>query len=445
MNELSPGIELERVLSLRHFVAIGINVGIGGSIYLIGADIYRLSGTFSLVLAVAVGLFSLIVSLVMAEVSGRFERTGGCYLQTRAAFGAFCGFEVGWVLWFTRITAQASLTDGIARSVGYFFGGTLSPEARIGCILLVTIGIAALHLRQVRYGAGTMLTFAVLKILPVAIVIGAAAWLGMIRPVAIGSTPSVSDSITTALLLLFSLSGFEIIAVPAGEGRYPRRDVPLATIVSIGIVLIVFTLLHVTLINTLPDLATEGRPVAASAARLMGPWSGAAVNLGAIVSALGTCIAIHLAASRSLYAVAVDKLLPSWFSMLDPVQRVPTNAILFSTVIVLLLSVPGTFEFLAVGATLPRLIIFFGIAAALIRFRHASSPRISVPASTFALPFGSVLAALVMLACLLVFALAPRAQLTFAAAATTLGALLYAVNARSRALPTSRLRGTRKS
>lgn len=432
-TKLATQAQLERVLSLRHFVAIGINVGVGGSIYLIGAGAYRLSGTWSLVIAAAVGSFSLVVSLVMAEVSSRFEGTGGCYVQTRAAFGPFCGFEAAWMLWFTRVTAQASLTDGIARSVGYFFGGTLSAAARLACIAAITLSIGLLHLRQVRFGARIMLSLAVFKVLPLAGVLTAAAWLGFIRPVPLDAAPSASNSVTVALLLLFSLSGFEIIAVPAGEGRNPRRDIPVATIFSVVIVLIVFLLLHVTLINTLPNLGEEARPVAASAARLMGPGMGMIVNLSAIVSALGTCIAIHLAASRSLYAVAVDDLLPGWFSVLHPVQRVPSNAILFSTGVVLLLSVSGSFEFLAVGASIPRLVIFFAIAAALIRFRHPSTIRPSVTPPAFVLPFGPVLAALVMLICVLVFAMASTPQRSFAAAGVLLGALLYGGNICSRA------------
>jgi APA family basic amino acid/polyamine antiporter len=425
---------LERVLSLRHFVAVGINVGIGGSIYLIGAGIYRLSGTWSLVLAGAVGTFSLIVSLVMADVSSRFEDTGGCYVQTRAAFGAFCGFEIAWMLWFTRVTAQASLTNGIATSVGYFFGGTLPAGARIVCIVVVTLGVGLLHLRRVRFGARIMLSFAVFKLLPLVIVLSAAAWLGFIRPVHIGAPPGASDCITVALLLLFSLSGFEIIAVPAGEGRNPRHDVPLATILSIGVVLIIWMLLHLTLINTVPNLGAESRPVAVSAMRLMGSGMGVVVNIGAIVSALGTCIAIHLAASRSLYAVALDNLVPSWFSVLHPVQRVPRNAILFSTAVVLLLSVWGSFEFLAVGSAIPRLVIFFSVAAALIRFRHSAAVRNTVPASAFVLPFGSVLGALVMLVCVLVFAMASLSQRSFTAVGVLLGALLYVGNAWNRSL-----------
>ncbi len=51
---------------------------------------------------------SLLVAWCFAEVATRFEGTGGAYLYTRAAFGRFVAFEVGWMQWFTRVTSQAS-------------------------------------------------------------------------------------------------------------------------------------------------------------------------------------------------------------------------------------------------------------------------------------------------------------------------------------------------
>jgi APA family basic amino acid/polyamine antiporter len=430
---LAEGEKLQRALSLRHFIAIGINVGIGGSIYLIGADVYRLAGNWSLAIAGAVGIFSIIMALVMAEVSSRFDCTGGAYVQTRTAFGAFWGFQVAWMLWFTRVTAQASLTNGIVTSIAYFSGGTVSDGARIACLTAATVGITLLHLRRVEQSARIILAFAVFKLLPLAAVLGAAAWLGVMRAVHFGSAPSALDSATAALLLIFSFSGYEIIPVSAGEGRNPRRDVPVATVASVAIVVCVWMLLHLTLINTVPNLASEPRPVAASAAILMGAGMGVFVNLGAIVSALGTCIAVHLAASRCLYATAVDRLVPSWFAAVHPVQRVPQNAILFSAAVVLVFSISGSFAFLAEGSAIPRLFIFFSVAAALIRFREFPAVHGAVRAPSFSLPFGSALAATAMVACVVVLAGVSLRQLAFGVGGFLVGAILYLGNARRRA------------
>ena len=51
----------------------------------------------------------------------RFEGTGGPYLYTRAAFGRFVAFEVGWMQWFTRASSQASIMAGIAVALGYYW------------------------------------------------------------------------------------------------------------------------------------------------------------------------------------------------------------------------------------------------------------------------------------------------------------------------------------
>lgn len=428
----SPAAEdrLQRKLSLRHFVAIGINVCIGGSIYLIGADAYRLSGNWSLALAGLVGVFALISALVMADVSSRFESTGGCYVQTRAAFGRFWGFQVGWMLWFTRVTAQAALTNGIATSIGYFTGATTSGWMRIVCIVAVTLAITMLHLRRVEQGARIILTFAIFKLLPLGTVLAAAAWFGVLRPVHFGAFPSASRVATVALLLVFSFSGYEVIPVSAGEGRNPRRDVPVATVLSVCVMVCVWLLLHWTLINTVPDLGSQSRPVAASARLLMGPAMGAFVNVGAIVSALGTCIGVHLAASRSLYAMAVDRLLLPWFGAVGPAQRVPDNAILFSAAVVLVLSLSGSFEILAVSSAIPRLFIFFSVAAALVRFRHGPAMEGIVSEPKFSLPCGSVLAAAVMVACAVLVVYVPHQQLLFGVIGFLVGTVLFLANLR---------------
>ena len=64
----------------------------------------------------AVGVASMLIALSFAEVGSRFEGTGGPYLYTRAAFGRFAAFEVGWMLWFTRAASWAR-SDQRARDV----------------------------------------------------------------------------------------------------------------------------------------------------------------------------------------------------------------------------------------------------------------------------------------------------------------------------------------
>ena len=62
----------------------------------------------------AVGVASMLIALSFAEVGSRFDGTGGPYLYTRAAFGRFAAFEVGWMLWFTRAASWAPVINVLA-------------------------------------------------------------------------------------------------------------------------------------------------------------------------------------------------------------------------------------------------------------------------------------------------------------------------------------------
>ena len=53
----------------------------------------------------------MLIALSFAEVGSRFDGTGGPYLYTRAAFGRFAAFEVGWMLWFTRAASWAAVIN----------------------------------------------------------------------------------------------------------------------------------------------------------------------------------------------------------------------------------------------------------------------------------------------------------------------------------------------
>src|SRR6185295_6742873 len=55
------------------------------------------------------------------EVGSRFDKTGGPYLPARAAFGRFVGFEVGWMMWFTRVASQASVANALAIALAFYW------------------------------------------------------------------------------------------------------------------------------------------------------------------------------------------------------------------------------------------------------------------------------------------------------------------------------------
>ena len=104
---VSAILTLRRELGRWDLTAIGINQVIGGAVFAMPAAARRDVGGWSPFLIAGVGVASMLIALTFAEVASRFDGTGGPYLYTRAAFGRFAAFEVGWMQWFTRVASWA--------------------------------------------------------------------------------------------------------------------------------------------------------------------------------------------------------------------------------------------------------------------------------------------------------------------------------------------------
>ena len=120
--------------------------------------------------------------------------------------------------------------------------------------------------------------------------------------------PTAAGLGKAALLLLFAYGGFENAAAPAGEFVNPKRDVPFALMMVIAITTLLYTLVQLVALGTLPDLASRaaGAPLADSAAVVAGVWAGAMMTFGATVSIGGNAAGTTTVGPRYLYEMAKD-------------------------------------------------------------------------------------------------------------------------------------------
>ena len=157
---------LRRALGRWDLTAIGINQVIGGSIFLLPSQVAVVLGAWSAIAIGLMGLVSLSVALCFAEVSSRFDATGGPYLYTRAAFGDFVGFEVGWMLWFARAASQASIMAAMAVALGYYFPAVTAGWPRALFLSALTIVLAGINASGVRQGAIVVNGLTIAKLAP---------------------------------------------------------------------------------------------------------------------------------------------------------------------------------------------------------------------------------------------------------------------------------------
>jgi amino acid transporter len=409
---------------------VGVNQVIGSAVFALPAALAATAGAWSPWMVAAVGLASMLIALSFAEVASRFEGTGGPYLYTRAAFGRFAAFEVGWMLWFTRATSWASVINVLVSSLGFYWPRATTGTPRGVLITLIIALIAWINVRGIRQSSRVVNALTVAKLLPLIVFVAAGLFFVDWTQLTPASGLSLHQLSTTGLLLIFAFGGYEVVPVVAGETRDPRRDVPFALIMTIIIVTILMTLAQVVGLGTLPGLAASKTPLADAAAQFLGAGGAAMLTIGAVLSTSGNNMGQALSGSRNLFALAEQGDLPTFFGRVHPEFRTPMNAILFTAGVALVLALSGTFQSLAAASAISRLIVYVATCASTLRLRSSRFEAVVKP-PVFVVPFGPAIPLAAILIALAILAGATPLQLASGTGALAGGAVLYLIAVKS--------------
>ena len=422
---------LRRELGPWDLTAIGVNQVIGGAVFSLPSVIAANIGAWSPWMVGAIGIVSMLIALTFAEVASRFEGTGGPYLYTRAAFGRFAGFEVGWMLWFTRATSWAAVTNIVVASLGFYWTGITTGLPRATLITTIIVILAAINIRGIRQSSVVVNGLTLGKLLPLAIFIVTGLWFVDWARLAPGAIPSAANLSASGLLLIYTFGGYEIVPVPGGEARNPRRDIPFALIMTIVIVTAVITLAQIVAVGTLPNLSASTTPLADAAALFLGAGGAAMLTIGAVISVTGASMGGALSGSRNLFALAEQGDLPALFGYVHPRFRTPVVAILITSGVTLTLALSGTFQSMATVSAISRLVVYVGTCLATLRLRSRRFDGVVNPPA-FVVPLGATIPIAAIVIALAVLGGASSIQLRNGALALIAGAVLYVIAVRGR-------------
>jgi basic amino acid/polyamine antiporter, APA family len=429
IDPVAAAPSLRRALGRWDLTAIAVNQTIGGAVFAIPAAVAAASGRWSPFLIVGAGIVSLMIAVTFAEVSSRFDATGGPYLYTRAAFGRFAAFEVGWMLWFSRVASWASVINVLVASLGFYWPSLTAGPGRTLLLSSIIATLTVINILGIRQSSVVVNALTIGKLLPLAIFILVglpAVQLSKLQP---DGALSLSQISTSALLLVFAFGGYEVVSVVAGEARDPRRGIPFALVMAVLVATLLLTSAQIICLSVVPDLASSKTPLADAAASVMGAGGAVLITLGALVSTSGNNMGQALTGSRNLFALAEQGDLPAFFGRVHPRFRTPVNAILTTAGVSLVLALSGTFVTMAAASSISRLIVYLATAAATLRFRSPAFATRVAPA-LFTVPLGPVIPFVAMLIAFTIVASATPAQLTGGAAALAAGALLFAIATR---------------
>lgn len=417
---LSTG--LLRGVGLPALIAVMINAIVGAGIFGLPSKVHALAGPHGLFAFLGCALVIAAIGLCFAEVASRFSQTGGPYVYASLAFGPVAGFVIGWLMWLTRMTAVAAIANVMISYLAHFWPAGGAGGGRTLVIVFAIAALTAIIARGVRQSARTATAFTIGKLIPLALFVTLGLFALDPAAFAAAAPPAPGRFVEAVLILVFAFGGFEGVVVLAGESKNPRRDVPAALFAGLGAVTVLYLLIQVVCVGTLPGLADSARPLADAAARFMGGAGAAVITVGALISTTGTMFSAMFLGPRVLYAMAEQGQIPGAFQAVHPRFRTPLLAIALTSLVSLALAASGTFSYLAGLSVITRLLIYLATAASLMVLRRRSD----APPAQFTAPAGNAVAALAMIACGWLLASSQPRELRDVGIAIGAGLVMYA-------------------
>jgi amino acid efflux transporter len=312
-----PERQLPKTIALPQAIALYAGAVIGSGVLIAPGIGAAAAGPSSLVAWAFDGLLGIPLALTLAALSGRFPDAGGVAAYTRRAFGAAAGAVVGWLYFVAAAVGQTlvPLTGAHYLAAAAGWGHTATVAAAAG-ILAISVAANLVGLRL-----SGRLQIALAAAIVVVLVVAIAAALPRFEMHAFTPFAPHGWSATgkATVLLFFAFFGWEAITHLSAEFRDPRRDVPLATLITCGLVTSLYLGIAVAVVAT----GAYGNPALnrTAVAHLLGSALGVdaarAAAGAALIITLATNNAFVAAASRLAYALGRDGALPCSLGQLN--------------------------------------------------------------------------------------------------------------------------------
>ncbi len=376
---------LVRTIGRWSLTALMVNSIVGVGIFKLPADLARNLDGWSPLSCVAAGAGILVIAGCIAEVSSRYEETGGLYLYARDALGRFAGLLVAWMTWLTRIAAPAAAANLVWTYTAKFIPVVANPQGKFLVLFLLMGHLALLNCLGVKMGKQLSNVFTVVKVGFLLAFVFAGGWALVARPELrvplILPAVSAKTWFETMLLLVYAYGGFEGALFVGGESTNPKRDTPIALLAALGVVCLIYTAVQYVTILTLPNAGMSARPLADAAQRFLGASGGAAIAMAALISGYGYLSANVLHAPRITYALAEQGDFPAFLGIVSAKYRTPYVSILTYAALVFLFAVIGDFQWNALLSAVSRLAVYGAMALAvpILRSREDGKAEFLLP------------------------------------------------------------------
>ncbi len=372
-----PSGKLHRRLGLVALVFYGVGDILGAGIYALVGEVAAIAGDYSWLAFLIALLVAGLTGLTYAELGGRFARSGGESHFCQQAFSSpWIARLIGWLVFCSGVLSLSTISRAFA---GYLQAlvPDISPEI---CVVLLLLLLAAINIVGIRVSSVANIFCTVVEAsglllvicVGLAYLIGEAPEVVNVAPAARSEPVGVLKLLQASSLAFFAFIGFEDMVNVAEEATDPRRDMPRAILLAAstaGLLYIVVVVVATQVVE--PDhLQNSSAPLLAvvnTAAPWVPGWLFTAIALFAVAN---TGLLNFVTASRLLYGMSQDGLLPKCLSAVHHRRGTPHWAVLVVLVTGILLATSGTIGYLAGTTSVLLLCVFVTMNVALIRLKQ---------------------------------------------------------------------------
>ena len=373
----APDYALKKSLTALDLTVFGVGVIIGAGIFtLTGRAAHNLAGPAVVLSFLVAALGCALAALCYAEFAATVPVSGSAYTFSYAALGEIFAWIIGWDLILECFTGASVVAQGWSAYFGTFLdqvtgqaagshvlpdiiangGNGNNPAFNIDLMsMLLVVVLGALMIRGIKESMRVNLALVSLKLFIVFFVIIAGLrfirpsnWSPFIPPAgpqpadvpqvgsvlaqpliqwALGLQPSaygVTGIFAGAALVFFAYLGFDIISTTAEEAKNPRRDLPLGIIASLVICTVLYCAVALVVTGMVHyDHITQTAALANAFAYHGQTWMATIISAGAVAGLTTVVLTLLTGATRVVFAMSRDNLLPMGLATVHPRFRTP--------------------------------------------------------------------------------------------------------------------------
>jgi APA family basic amino acid/polyamine antiporter len=359
--------------------AVGLGAIIGAGIFVLSGTAISLAGSDALIAFVIVGVIAILIGLELGELGSIMPNAkGGVYSYTFNAFGSELGFITGVITYFSFATAISAIALGFGAYLTSILN--VSSSYQILFAMLIIVLLSGINLMGIKKAVKADSYLVAIKILVLLALIAFALYVvtfgGYFAPSNFSVSPAQSGIgalFAASIAIFFAYTGFQSISTFTSKVEGGSRGAAKAILLAIVVSMALYVAVAVSMILLFPasQFTITADPLATVLRHVAAPqWMLILVDVGALIATASATLAMILAASRMLYQMSSDGLLPRIFRKNNKNEDVALNGVVASGIVGIIMLFSGNIYTIAAISNFGLLFAYLMASLALLHFRR---------------------------------------------------------------------------